>query len=67
MAILSRGLTTDFVNALSATYNESSWWKSIVDDPELFVTPRNLGVRSSDRQPTESLVISNPCPEEKQV
>ena len=40
MEILSRGLTTDLVNALSAAYNESSWWKSIVDDRELFVTPR---------------------------
>lgn len=40
MEILSRGLTTEFVNALSAAYNDSSWWKSIVDDRELFVTPR---------------------------
>ena len=44
MEILSRGLTTDFVNALSAAYNESSWWKPIVDDRELFITPRKTCV-----------------------
>jgi hypothetical protein len=45
MEILSRGLTTDFVNALNAAYNdESSWWKPIVDDRELFVTPRKTCV-----------------------
>src|SRR5271154_5012794 len=45
MEILSRGLTTDFVNALNAAYNdENSWWKPIVDDRELFVTPRKTCV-----------------------
>lgn len=35
---------TDFVNALRAAYNGSCWWKSIVDDPELFVSPRKTCV-----------------------
>ena len=44
MEILKRGLTKDFVNALSKAYNETPWWKSIVDDRELFVTPRKTCV-----------------------
>jgi hypothetical protein len=41
---LQRGLSPDFVSALSTAYDKSPWWKAIVDDRELFVTPRKTCV-----------------------
>src|SRR5579863_8858447 len=40
VGILQRGLANDFVDVLKTAYSESSWWRSIVEDKELFVTPR---------------------------
>jgi hypothetical protein len=44
MEILRRGLTKEFVKALSDAYKGGGWWKSIVEDRELFVTPRQTCV-----------------------
>ncbi|MDO8431850.1 MAG: hypothetical protein Q7S58_05500 [Candidatus Binatus sp.] len=44
MEILGRGLEKNFVEALAAAYSGSAWWKSIVEDPELFIAPRKTCV-----------------------
>ncbi len=44
MEILKRGLSKDLGTALSAAYKHGGWWRSIVDDPEVFVAPRRQSV-----------------------
>ena len=41
IATFSRGLDDDFVEALNREYAEDGWWRTFVDDPELFVAIRD--------------------------
>ena len=41
IATFSRGLDDEFVEALNREYAKDGWWRTLVDDPELFVAVRD--------------------------
>ena len=43
-ATFNRGLSDEFVEALNREYAKAGWWRTLVDDPELFVAIRDKRV-----------------------
>ena len=40
MSTFDRGLDCEFIDALNREYRKDGWWRSLVDDPELFIAIR---------------------------